>query len=199
MMSVMWIRDVDLARLDASLFLDVTTLPTTLVSAGDATVTDTVLESASSDFPACGVQPGHVVSTTLAILEVIEVLSTTTLRVSRLRCADIADLRPGPNQTNALATVRTFERVIADVEFTVLRRLGIAPAVTELPPDVRRLLALETLARAFGAEGANRHTNESLVHRAAFYAELSRSAEAHLDRSSGEITHTPGVTVLDRV
>ena len=64
---------------------------------------------------------------------------------------------------------------------------------------IRRLLVLESVARAFAAEGANRHTNESLDRRATLYAAWSRAAEAGLDRSSGEVMHTPGVTVLDRV
>ncbi|MEM7229828.1 MAG: hypothetical protein AAF432_13535 [Planctomycetota bacterium] len=192
-----WIRDVDLARMDASLFLDATTLPTTLVNVDDANIAGTSLTSDTASFIAVDVQPGYIVCTSVMVLEVVEVLSDTELRVSRLRCEDLADLRPAPPQTMGKARIATFERTITDVEYALFERLGVDATTTNRPESLRRLLTLEALARMFEAEGANRWSAESLTTRGRYYRTLATEAAA-LIQEDEPVRNRPGVSQLRR-
>lgn len=89
--------DRDILVLEPNLFRDVKFSGQILVSAADGSVSGTTLTSISSDFSAQQITVGEVVLIEQVPVEVIDVLSATTLTVSRLR-GDINGnaIPPGP-------------------------------------------------------------------------------------------------------
>ena len=104
-----------------------------------------------------------------------------------------AKIPPGDVTTLALA-VRTFGRVIAEVEAWMLGALGIDLADPLLPldettilnpQDIREAVALRTIAQAFAAASALAPTDASLADRSSLYsqraADVRRQTRAVLD------------------
>src|SRR5690606_33476452 len=100
--------DRDLLVLEPNLFRDAAWSALTRVSATDATVAGATLTSASSDFLAAGVAPGMIALVDGAALEVVEVLSSTELSVSRLRDGASDPPIPPLPVTNADLRIATF-------------------------------------------------------------------------------------------
>ncbi len=186
--------DRDLLSHEPSVFVDASGIATSLLSATDGSVADTTLTSAGSDFQAAGIDAGHVIVIGSQATEVVARVDPTNLDVSLPR-ASLGDAKipPGDGTTLALA-VRTFGRMIAEVEAWVLGALGIDPVDPLLPldetailnpQDIREAVALRTIAQAFATASALAPTDASLADRAALYsqraADLRRQTRAVLD------------------
>lgn len=188
------IDDRDLLIREPSLFLDASSVATSVLSATDGIVSSGTLFSSSSDFEAPGIELGHVVVVNGEALEVVSRTDPTRIVVSRPRLLT-TDLQIEPDTGSALnLEVLTFARLIAEVQAWVLGAFGIdaSDPVTPLdetailnPEEVESLIALRTLARAFTAASAIAPTDSSLSQRATLYAGLAaearRQAKAVID------------------
>ena len=186
--------DRDLLIREPSVFLDASSVATSLLSATDGTVIDTALTSASSDFQAAGIEAGHVIVIGSQATEVVARVDPTNLDVSLPR-ASLADAKIPPGDGTTLSIdVRTFERMIAEVEAWMLGALGIDPADPSLPldetailnpQDIREAVALRTIAQVFATASALAPTDASLADRASLYsqraADVRRQTRAVLD------------------
>ena len=188
------IDDRDLLIREPSLFLDASSVGTSVLSEADGVVASTTLTSASSDFVTASIDLGHVIVVDGEALEVISRTDATNLVVSRAR-ALVTDARIAPGDGSALSLeVITFTRLIAEVQAWVLGALGIdaSDPVTPLdetailnPAEVEPLIALRTIAQVFAAASAIAPTDASLTQRATLYAGLAadarRQAKAVID------------------
>ena len=186
--------DRDLLIHEPSVFVDASSIATSLLSAADGTVTGTRLTSAGSDFQAAGIDAGHVIVIGTQAIEVVTRVDPTNLDVSRPR-ATLTEVKIPPGDGTTLSIdVRTFGRIIAEVEAWILGALGIDPADPTLPldetailnpGDIQEAVALRTLAQVFAAASASNPTDASLADRAALYslraAEVRRQTKAVLD------------------
>ncbi len=186
--------DRDLLIHEPSVFIDASSIATSLLSAADGSVTGTRLTSASSDFQAAGIDAGHVIVIGTQATEVVTRVDPTNLDVSRPRAAlTEVKIPPGDGATLSI-DVRTFGRMIAEVEAWILGALGIDPADPTLPldetailnpGDIQEVVALRTIAQAFAAASARAPTDASLVDRATLYSqravEVRRQTKAVLD------------------
>ncbi len=186
--------DRDLLIREPSVFLDASSVATSLLSAADGSVTGTRLNSASSDFQAAGIDAGHVIVINTQAAEVDGRLDPTTLDVSLPR-ATLTEVKIPPGDGSTLSVdVRTFGRLIAEVEAWILGALGIDPFDPNLPldetailnpADIREAVALRMIAQAFAAASALDPTDASLADRATHYAqraaEVRRQTRAVLD------------------
>ena len=190
--------DRDLLIHEPSVFLDATSVATSLLSATDGSVADTTLTSASSDFQAAGIDAGHVIVIGNQPTEVVARVDPTNLVVSLPRASlNEANIPPGDGSTLAI-DVRTFGRMIAEVEAWILGALGIDAADPLLPldetailnpQDIREAVALRTIAQAFAAASALAPTDASLADRASLYsqraADVRRQTRAVLEVAGG--------------
>lgn len=186
--------DRDLLIHEPSVFVDASSIATSLLSAADGTVSGTRLTSAGSDFQAAGIDAGHVIVIGTQAIEVVTRVDPTNLDVSRPR-ATLTEVKIPPGDGTTLSIdVRTFSRIIAEVEAWILGALGIDPADPTLPldetailnpGDIQEAVALRTIAQVFAAASANSPTDASLADRAALYslraAEVRRQTKAVLD------------------
>ncbi len=186
--------DRDLLIHEPSVFVDASSIATSLLSAADGLVSGTRLTSASSDFQAAGIDAGHVIVIGSQATEVVARVDPTNLDVSLPR-ASLAEAKIPPGDGSTLAIdVRTFGRMIAEVEAWMLGALGIDPADPLLPldetailnpQDIREAVALRTIAQAFAAASALAPTDASLADRASLYsqraADVRRQTRAVLD------------------
>lgn len=188
------IDDRDLLIREPSLFLDASSVGTSMLSATDGVLSGTTLTSASSDFVAQGIELGHVVVVSGEALEVVSRTDANRLVVSKPRASTTdARIAPGDGSTLTLEVI-TFARLIGEVEAWVLGAFGIdaSDPVTPLdetailnPQEVEPLIALRAIARAFAVASALAPTDSSLSQRAVLYAGLAaearRQAKAVID------------------
>ena len=188
------IDDRDLLIREPSLFLDASSVATSVLSATDGIVSSGTLFSSSSDFETPGIEFGHVVVVNGEALEVISRTDQNRIVVSKPRLLSTdTDIEPDTGSSLNLE-VLTFTRLIAEVQAWVLGAFGIdaSDPVTPLdetailnPEEVEPLIALRTLARAFAAASAIAPTDSSLSQRATLYAGLAaearRQAKAVID------------------
>ena len=186
--------DRDLLIHEPSVFLDAGGIATSLLSAADGTVSGTRLTSASSDFQAAGIDAGNVIVIGTQATEVVTRVDSTNLDVSRPR-ATLTEVRIPPGDGTTLSIdVRTFGRMIAEVEAWILGALGIDAADPNLPldetailnpTDIQEVVALRTIAQVFAAASADDPTDASLADRATLYAQraagVRRQTKAVLD------------------
>ena len=179
------IDDRDLLIREPSLFLDASSVATSVLSATDGIVSSGTLFSSSSDFETPGIEFGHVVVVNGEALEVISRTDQNRIVVSKPRLLSTdTDIEPDTGSSLNLE-VLTFTRLIAEVQAWVLGAFGIdaSDPVTPLdetailnPEEVEPLIALRTLARAFAAASAIAPTDSSLSQRATLYAGLAAEA-----------------------
>lgn len=188
------IDDRDLLVREPSLFLDASSVATSILSATDGALSSGSLISASSDFDTPDIDLGHVVVVNSEALEVVSRTDTTRLAISRPRLLT-TDTQIEPDIGSSLnLEVLTFARLIAEVQAWVLGAFGIdaSDPVTPLdesailnPEEVESLIALRTIAQAFAAASALAPTDSSLSQRATLYAGLAaearRQAKAVID------------------
>ena len=179
------IDDRDLLIHEPSLFLDASSVGTSVLSATDGVVASTTLTSASSNFVIPNNELGHVIVVNGEALEVVSRIDATNLVVSKARALITeARIAPGDGSTLSLEVI-TFTRLIAEVQAWVLGAFGIdaSDPVTPLdetailnPEEVEPLIALRTIAQAFAAASALAPTDSSLSQRATLYAGLAAEA-----------------------
>ncbi|MCH8824832.1 MAG: hypothetical protein IH984_15150 [Planctomycetes bacterium] len=179
------IDDRDLLIHEPSLFLDASSVATSVLSATDGIVSSGTLFSSSSDFETPGIEFGYVVVVNGEALEVISRTDQNKIVVSKPRLLS-TDTEIEPDTGSSLnLEVLTFARLIAEVQAWVLGAFGIdaSDPVTPLdetailnPEEVESLIALRTLARAFAAASAIAPTDSSLSQRATLYAGLAAEA-----------------------
>ena len=132
--------DRDILIHEPSVFVDASSIATSLLSAADGTVSGTRLTSAGSDFQAAGIDAGHVIVIGTQAIEVVTRVDPTNLDVSRPR-ATLTEVKIPPGDGTTLSIdVRTFSRIIAEVEAWILGALGIDPADPTLPLDETAIL-----------------------------------------------------------
>lgn len=181
------ITNLDLMRMEPNLFTDAGGSGLTLLAAGDASVTGDTVTSAGSDFTAAGVGTDHVAVLDGEPVEILAVNDATSMDVSRRRLdATAPTLRPAPGTGLAL-TVVTFELLIERHEAWALGALAIDPAHPTQPiavgqvlnPDeLRRLIGLNVIAKAFARAAALDPANPSLEAMSALYAGLAAESAA---------------------
>lgn len=186
--------DRDLLIHEPSVFVDASSIATSLLSAADGSVSGTRLTSPSSDFQAAGIDAGHVIVIGNQATEVVARVDPTNLDVSLPRASLVEEsIPPGDGSTLGI-DVRTFGRMIVEVEAWMLGALGIDSADPLLPldetailnpQDIREAVALRTIAQAFAAASALDPTDASLADRASLYsqraADVRRQTRAVLD------------------
>ena len=182
------ITDIELIRIEPSIFIDAPNAATTLLSAADGAVSGTTLTSAGSDFAAAGIDAGHVAVVGNEAIEIDERLSATTLAVSRPRTSSTEE-KIDPTQGTGLAiTVRTFARLIEEEQLMILAALGENPTDPDAPieesqilnvADIGRLIALRTIAQAFAVAAAADPSDLSLAQRWNVYRSRARQAMHH--------------------
>ena len=179
------ITDRDLLIMEPSVFTHAGEIATRLAGATDGAVTGTALTSASSDFEAAGVAASNVAVLAGTPVEVVERIQATELEISLPR-ASIEDTKIAPGDGSGLAIeVLTFERLIQQVQQSVLLEFGIDPSDPVRPLDesallnphsIGSLIALRTIHHAFAASAARHPTDQSLSERASLYARLAALA-----------------------
>ena len=179
------IDDRDLLIREPSLFLDASSVATSIATQSDGVITGTLLTSLASDFDDPEIDLGHVVVVNGEALEVVSRTSLTRLEVSRPRLLTTDEqIAPADGSTLNL-DVLTFARLITEVQAWVLGAFGIdsSDPVTPLdetailnPGELESLIALRTIAQAFAAASALDPTDSSLSQRATLYASLAAEA-----------------------
>lgn len=136
----MFATDTDLLTIEPNLFADVGWNGQRLISASGS-ISNTTLTLAGTDLAASGIEPGCVVLMGGVPLEVIERLSTTTLKVSLVRWGRIGPAIPPVGMTSGLCEISTFRPQTALAHRMVLRLIGVsegtppaAPAGSDAPP-----------------------------------------------------------------
>lgn len=181
------ITDLDLLRIEPTVFLAAASAGTILLTATDAAVAGTTLSSATSDFAAAAIDAGHAAIFDGEALEIVSRLSTTELEVSRPRDKNAADKISPVAASNKTVKVNSFARLIERTELDLLAALGVRddqPAqpltADELinPEPLANVLALRVLARAFAAAAALDPEDATLADRAAMYAGQANHAAA---------------------
>lgn len=177
--------DVDLLRLDPSLFRDVVWLGQRLTR-GTVSIVGTTLTAVGADVPfdAAGVAPGHVCTVDGASYEVVERTGPTTLTLSRVRPPGESGALPPAPVTNRLMHVVTFAPQRAIAHRQVMRLFGIDPewaapgeptlASVLNPGSLVRLEAMAALHAIYAAAGASAGAGTDLAARADRWLTLFR-------------------------
>lgn len=125
----MFAHDRDLLILEPRLFFDVAWSAQKLFEGSGASINSTgdTLTVTAGAFDALGVEAGFVVLVAKTPLEVIERLSPTSLRISRLRADMDAPLIPATPGSSLDVSIASFRPQIGIVHGQLLRALGIEP------------------------------------------------------------------------
>lgn len=127
----MFASDRDLLALEPRLFLDIAWTTQKIVDAPGGTISaggDT-LTLLGVDFAALGVGAGFVALAGLVPLEVVDRLSATQLRVSKLRASEGDAVIPAAAGSSLAVLVTSFRPQIGIVHGQLLRTLGVEPGV----------------------------------------------------------------------
>lgn len=150
----MFATDRDLLALEPRLFFDIAWTAQKLVEGAGASINSAgdTLTLAGADFEALGIEAGFVALAGQAPYEVLERLSPTNLRISRLRADTHHAPIPGAPASGVSLLISTFRPQIGIVHGQLLRALGIEPGAAESPTesDITNPRAL-ALAEALGA------------------------------------------------
>lgn len=138
--------DRDLLVLEPMLFRDVGWSAQTLIDVTDAAVVSTAASSASSDFNIAGVRAGMIAVIEGVPVEVLAVVSSTALSVSRLRATGDDNAIPPAPGTGLTMAIATFAPQIEWVHAQTLRSLGIEPADPSAVPAASDIVNPAALA-----------------------------------------------------
>ena len=173
------INDHDLLVLEPTVFVGAAAIATALISVTDAAVSDTTLTSASADFQAADIGEDHVALLADKSVEILDRVQATELEISLPRVSK-DDPAIGPGDGSSLSfKVLTFERLIGQVQDSVLRAAGIDPHDPIHPMDesailnpeaVGQLIATQVVAIAFAAASALTPDDASLAARATLFS-----------------------------
>jgi hypothetical protein len=181
------ITDLDLLRIEPTVFSAAASAGTNLLTATDAAIAGTTLSSASSDFAAAAIDAAHVAIFDGEALEVVSRLSATELEVSRPRDKSATDKISPASASNKTVKVNSFARLIERTQLDLLQALGVHDDEQSLPltadevinPEpLASVLTLRVLARAFAAAAALDPDDATLAGRAALYAAQANHAAA---------------------
>jgi hypothetical protein len=206
--------DRDLFSVEPGLLRHVSFAAQRLMSLEAVEVSGTTLTAAGADFEVAGVAAGGVAVVEGTPLEVLEVLSPTTLTVSLLRATRSDAAIPPGDRTGAALSISTFGPQLAIVHAQLLQAMGLGlsgsgEAVTEdaiLNPEALRLLeAYAALELVFSAAANLVSEAEGLWAKARLYRQrfsLERSRLVlHLDTDGdgvADATRRAGVVQLTR-
>jgi hypothetical protein len=193
----MFATDRDLLIFEPNLFRDVSWTSQRLCQ-GTATIASSIMTIAGADVALddAGITAGHVAFIGGTPYEIIERLSPTTARLSRLRVDPHDDPIPvGPVATAVACSVFTFAPQIAMVHRQVLPMLGIEPGAASAPgqpaeTDITnpaaftRLECLGALHLIYSAAGSLTAADSPTNQRAEFYRQ--RFAQER-ERTAAEI------------
>ena len=181
----MFATDIDLLTVEPNLFAEVGWSGQRLVST-TGTLSGTTLTLSGSDLAASGIEAGCVVLMSGVPLEVMERLSTTTLKVSLVRWGRTGPAIPPVGMTSGLCEVWTLRPQIAIAHRHVLRLVGLSegtpPPVTPGSdgaglgasavvngPDLSMLESLLALHIVYAAAGAGAPAGSGLKEKAEQY------------------------------
>ncbi|RQW00440.1 hypothetical protein EH220_00395 [bacterium] len=179
-------RDVDLLRVEASLFDDVNHFPWQLLRAGSgATLTGTTLAAIGANFISGGVQPGHVIvldnGTSSRPYEVVEVTSASYLEISVVRANDQQPkLAPGDG-TGLDFRIATFDPQAWEVLVELTQHFDLRPGQPDseygfeeiLEPSVLRQASVYgVLARIFAVWGSREGDGDAMWKKSIHYRGL---------------------------
>lgn len=180
------VTNLDLMKLEPKLFIDAADSGLTLISAGDASVTDTSVTSLSSDFVTLEISAQDIVVVGSEPIEIVSIDSATVLSTSNRRKSKTAPILKHSTGTGLAFSIISFELLLEHVEALTLAALGIVPNDPDLPvqiadvlnqDDLKRLIALRVVRQGFERAAAADPANATLEAMAGFYAELAREAE----------------------
>jgi len=138
--------DRDLLILEPTLYRDIAWAGQRRINVTDAVVVGAVLTSATADFIAADIKPGHVALLNATALEVVSRDSATQLTVSLIR-DDTADVPLAPPAATAAALViTTFGPQITTIHDQLLRALGIEPADPTATPNQNNITNPQAVA-----------------------------------------------------
>jgi len=209
------ITDLDLLRIEPSVFTDAADIATILLSVTDGSVSGTTLTSASADFETLDVDAGHVIVVDGEAMEIAERLATTQLTITRPRADADDPLVETVAGSSLTVTVPTFGRQIDLAEAWIFGALGIN-SLDPLQPmdstmiintdDVGQLVAVQAVAHIFTVAAATDDTDSTLEERAVAYAnvlsKLRHQTCAFLDTTGdgvADITRQIAVPILRRL
>lgn len=177
--------DADLLTWEPTLFRDLAVPGQRLASGADGATAGISFTSASADFPAAGVAPGHVLRLVgadgddLGCFEILSVESQTGLLATQVGRAagDSVDLPAG---SDWVYTLDTFDPQAAETRFELLSRLGLAVDdegldLEELllqPRSLRRASVFGTLLMIFEGQSGAAQEGRNLSAKAALYRRL---------------------------
>lgn len=216
----MFTSDIDLLTVEPNLFADTGWSGQRLVSAS-GTLSGTTLTLAGTDLDASAVEAGCVVLMSGVPLEVVDRLSTTTLKVSVIRWGRTGPTVPPVGLSTGVCEVWTFRPQIALAHRHVLRLLGLTDqADTEgaglnnttlgdssviNPGALTMLESLLALNIIYAAAGAGAPTGGTLADKSKQYAlraGAERTRVAALIDTNGDgtpdATRRPSVISLQR-
>lgn len=188
------VTNLDLMRMEPTLFTSAGNSGMTLMSANDASVSDNEVTSASSDFVDVGVSTLDVAVVDGEPVEILVVNSATSLDVSRRRAdSGAAELKPDPGTGLGLSII-SFDLLLQRHEDWVLEALAISPDHPTNPIDtsqivnlaqIKQLISMKVVAQAFARSSALDPENGVLDAMAAFYTatveDATRRTAALLD------------------
>jgi hypothetical protein len=208
-------NDRDLVRIDPAVFVDAESVATVLLETSDGFVAGSDLTSTTSDFETLAIDVGHVIVIANQVVEVVQRLNKTKLRVSLPRAGDSDPLIMPDSGTNLAVAVPSFQRQIERAEAWVLGSLGIdlegaadAPDVADIVnvDELASLVATETLRIVYAMAAALDPENASLAARAVTFADAARAlwsgSAARLDVNGDGVTDATrraGVITLRRM
>lgn len=175
------INDTDLLLIEPSLFTDASVAAITVDENDDATITDTSLSSAGSDFYESSVTAGQVIVVNGEPLEIVSMQSKSQLEVSGRRLPEGVPVPPGDG-TGLSFVVRTFMRHVEDAELWLARALGLDAADPATPltsadvinyDELADLVSYRVIATAFAQSAAAAPSDASLRDRAELYDRMA--------------------------
>lgn len=134
----MFATDRDLLMFEPRLFFDVSWASQKLVdsaSGGSINSAGDTLTLSGGTFDSLGIGEGFVVIAGATPLEVVERLSATQVRISRLRASAGDALIPAASGSGLKVVIHTFRPQIAIVHRQVMRMLGIEPGGGSSPRE----------------------------------------------------------------
>lgn len=175
----MFATDRDLLALEPNLFKDIAWAGQRLIlCTGSIAGTTLTIAPGDADFATAQVAPGHVALVDGIAYEVVEVLTSTTATISRLRPDPTGPVLPPDAGTGLVVSISSFAPQLNLVHNQVLRLLDIEPTDPDALPNEssitnpRALIPIEcvtTLHLIYTAAAALATPASTLWHRVAHY------------------------------
>ena len=168
----MFASDIGLLTLEPNLFSEVGWSGQRLLST-NGTLSNTTLTLPGTDLAASSIDAGCVILMSGVPLEVMERLTSTTLKVSLVRWGRTGPAIPPVGMTSGLCEVWTFRPQIAVAHRLVLRLIGVSEGT---PPNTRPGSDAQPLGESAVVNSADFTTLEALLTLHIIYAAAGASA-----------------------